>query len=214
MEHIDRSCRDFTEAVAGKDPVPGGGSVSALAGALGTALGHMVVSLTKGKKKYADNEEIIAQAMEEAESLRRELLDLVRKDMEAFEPLSRLYSMKAETEEEKERKSLLMEKALEDACAVPMEIMEKCGRAIELAGIFAEKGSRLAVSDAGAGAVICSGALRAASLNVYINTKTMKDREKAERLNRRCDDCIEKYSAMADRVFGYTVDILKKTQTA
>ncbi len=209
MLYTDKTCRQFVEETASKAPVPGGGSVSALAGALGASLGRMVASLTIGKKKYADVEEEMMRLAEEADSLREELLQLVQADVDAFEPLSRLYGMKAETEEEKARKDLLMEKALNDACQVPMDIMEKCGRAIELAKAFAEKGSRLAVSDAGASAILCKGAMEAASLNVYINTKSMKDREKAEALNSICDERLEKYAAMANDIFGDVAAAMK-----
>lgn len=209
MLYTDKTCRQFVEETASKAPVPGGGSVSALAGALGASLGRMVASLTIGKKKYADVEEEMMRLAEEADSLREELLQLVQADVDAFEPLSRLYGMKAETEEEKARKDLLMEKALNDACQVPMNIMEKCGRAIELAKAFAEKGSRLAVSDAGASAILCKGAMEAASLNVYINTKSMKDREKAEALNSICDERLEKYAAMANEIFGDVAAAMK-----
>ena len=201
MLYTDKTCRQFAEVTASKEPVPGGGSVSALVGALGTALGRMVGSLTVGKKKYADVEEEMLSLMDEADGLQRELLDLVQKDIDIFQPLSELYGMKAETDEEKERKAQLMETALEDACRVPMEIMEKCGRAIELAGIFAEKGSRLAVSDAGASAIICKAALQAASLNVYINTGSMGNKRRAEELNDKCAIQLMTYNAMADEIF-------------
>lgn len=201
MLYTDKTCRQFAEVTASKEPVPGGGSVSALVGALGTALGRMVGSLTVGKKKYADVEEEMLSLMDEADGLQRELLDLVQKDIDIFQPLSELYGMKAETDEEKERKAQLMETALEDACRVPMEIMEKCGRAIELAGIFAEKGSRLAVSDAGASAIICKAALQAASLNVYINTGSMGNKKRAEELNDKCAIQLMTYNTMADEIF-------------
>lgn len=201
MLYTDKTCRQFAEVTASKEPVPGGGSVSALVGALGTALGRMVGSLTVGKKKYADVEEEMLSLMDEADGLQRELLDLVQKDIDIFQPLSELYGMKAETDEEKERKAQLMETALEDACRVPMEIMEKCGRAIELAGIFAEKGSMLAVSDAGASAIICKAALQAASLNVYINTGSMGNKRRAEELNDKCAIQLMTYNTMADEIF-------------
>lgn len=201
MLYTDKTCRQFVEVTASKEPVPGGGSVSALVGALGTALGRMVGSLTVGKKKYADVEEEMLSLMDEADGLQHELLDLVQKDIDIFQPLSELYGMKAETDEEKERKAQLMEAVLEDACRVPMEIMEKCGRAIELAGIFAEKGSRLAVSDAGASAIICKAALQAASLNVYINTGSMGNKRRAEELNDKCAIQLMTYNAMADEIF-------------
>ena len=201
MLYTDKTCRQFAEVTASKAPVPGGGSVSALVGALGTALGRMVGSLTVGKKQYAEVEEEMLSLMDEADGLQRELLDLVQKDIDIFQPLSELYGMKAETDEEKERKAQLMEAALEDACRVPMEIMEKCGRAIELAGIFAEKGSRLAVSDAGASAIICKAALQAASLNVYINTGSMGNKRRAEELNDKCAIQLMTYNTMADEIF-------------
>ena len=82
-----------------------------------------------------------------------------------------------------------MEIVLKDACSVPMEIMEKCCEAIELIVEFGAKGSKLAISDAGVGAAFCKAALQGASLNVYINTKSMADREYAERIKQksRCD---------------------------
>ena len=97
--------------------------------------------------------------------------------------------MPKETEEEKAEKARVMEIVLKDACSVPMEIMEKCCEAIELIVEFGAKGSKLAISDAGVGAAFCKAALQGASLNVYINTKSMADREYAEEIKQksRCD---------------------------
>lgn len=210
MLYTDKTCRQFVEVTAGSDPVPGGGSVSALVGALGTALGRMVGSLTVGKKKYAGVEDEMLSLMEEADKLQQELIELVQGDIDIFRPLSELYGMKAETAEEKEKKAALLEAAYMDACKVPLDIMEKCGRAIELAGVFAEKGSRLAVSDAGAAAIICKSAMQAASLNVYINAGSMRDRRKAAELTEKCESCLAVYTAMADEVFDGVVGYLKK----
>ena len=170
----------------------------------------MVGSLTVGKKKYAGVEDEMLSLMEEADKLQQELIDLVQGDIDIFRPLSELYGMKAETAEEKEKKAALLEAAYVDACKVPLDIMEKCGRAIELAGVFAEKGSRLAVSDAGAAAIICKSAMQAASLNVYINAGSMRDRRKAAELTEKCESCLAVYTAMADEVFDGVVGYLKK----
>ena len=132
MLYTEKSCKKFIEAAASKEPVPGGGSVAALAGALGTSLGHMVGALTVGKKKYADVEDEMMELMKEGRQLQRDLLDLVQADIDMFEPLSKLYSMKAENDEEIAERDRLMEEALEHASAVPLQIMDKCGRAIEL----------------------------------------------------------------------------------
>ena len=210
MLYTEKTCEQFIEETASGAPVPGGGSVSALAGALGAALGRMVASLTIGKAKYADVEDEMTALAQEADMIREELLALVQADIDIFRPLSELYGMKAETEAEKMKKELLLESALREACRVPLDIMEKCARAIELSEIFAEKGSRLAVSDAAASAALCRGAMEAASLNVYINTGSMKDRDRAEVLNAECDAMLREYGAMAEKIFEDVAKGLKK----
>ena len=202
-------CNEFVEVLGSKAPVPGGGGASALIGAVGTALGNMVGALTVGKKKYADVEEEMKELMAKATTLQSELLHLIERDAEVFEPLSKAYGMPRETEEEKAEKARVMEIVLKDACSVPMEIMEKCCEAIEIIVEFAAKGSTLAISDAGVGAAFCKAALQGASLNVYINTKSMKNREYAEELNAKCDAMLEKYTKIADEVFNSVLGRLK-----
>ena len=202
-------CNEFVDVLGSKAPVPGGGGASALVGAVGTALGNMVGALTVGKKKYADVEEEMKELMAKATTLQDELLHLIERDAEVFEPLSKAYGMPRETEEEKAEKARVMEIVLKDACSVPMEIMEKCCEAIDLIVEFAAKGSALAISDAGVGAAFCKAALQGASLNVYINTKSMKNREYAEELNAKCDAMLEKYTKIADEVFESVLGRLK-----
>ena len=191
-------CNEFVEVLGSKAPVPGGGGASALVGAVGTALGNMVGALTVGKKKYADVEEEMKELMAKATTLQDELLHLIERDAEVFEPLSKAYGMPRETEEEKAEKA-----------RVPMEIMEKCCEAIDLIVEFAAKGSALAISDAGVGAAFCKAALEGASLNVYINTKSMKNREYAEELNRKCDEMLAVYTVKADEIFRNVLGRLK-----
>lgn len=202
-------CNEFVEVLASKAPVPGGGGASALVGAVGTALGNMVGSLTVGKKKYADVEEEMWELKGKADALQKELLTLIERDAEVFEPLSKAYGMPRATEEEKAEKARVMEIVLKDACSVPMEIMEKCCEALDLIVEFAAKGSALAISDAGVGAAFCKAALQGASLNVYINTKSMANREYAEELNRKADAMLEKYTKLADEVFESVLGRLK-----
>ena len=194
---LNKSVTEFTEVLASKEAVPGGGGASALAGAIGTALGNMVGSLTTGKKKYAAVEQDIQVLMARAQELRKALLLCVEKDAEAFEPLSRAYGIPKDDPTRDE----VMEKCLRNASAAPLEILELCCKAIELQQGFAEKGSVLAVSDAGTGAAICRGALLGAAINVKVNTKAMKDRDYADDLNRHVDELVEKYSVMAEDIF-------------
>ena len=102
-----------------------------------------------------------------------------------------------------------MEIVLKDACSVPMEIMEKCCEAIDIMVEFAAKGSALAISDAGVGVAFCKAALKGASLNVYINTKSMANKEYAAKLNAKCDAMLEKYTKLADEVFESVLGRLK-----
>ena len=194
-------CNEFVEVLAYKSPVPGGGGASALVGAIGTALGNMVGSLTVGKKKYADVEEEMYELKGKADALQKELLHLIERDAEVFEPLSKAYGMPRNTEEEKAEKARVMEIVLKDACSVPMEIMERCCEAIDLIEVFAEKGSTLAISDAGVGATFCKAALEGASLNVFINTKSMKNREYADELNKKADKMLSVYTKKAEEIY-------------
>jgi len=202
MQFTKKTCEEFIEVLAAKEPVPGGGGASALVGAVGMALGNMVGNYTVGKKKYADVETEVYGLMEKADHLQKEFLRLVDEDAKAFEPLSKAYGLPKDTKEEKEVKAQVMESALKAACAVPIEIMEKCCEAIELHLLFARKGSIIAISDAGVGVAICKSALLGASLNVYINTKSMKDRKYADMCNSKANEMVEKYSTTADNVFA------------
>jgi formiminotetrahydrofolate cyclodeaminase len=209
MGFTQNTCEEFVEVLASKAPVPGGGGASALVGAVGMALGNMVGSLTVGKKKYADVEADIIALKEKATALQADFLRLVERDAEVFEPLAKAYGMPRETEEEKAEKARVMAIVLKDACSVPMEIMEKCCEAIEIIKEFAAKGSALAISDAGVGAAFCKAALEGASLNVYINTKSMANKEYAAELNAKCDAMLAKYPAMADEIFESVLARLK-----
>ena len=201
MEFMKQSCRDFVEALASKEPVPGGGGAAAYVGALGMALGNMVGSLTMGKKKYADVQDEIIVLKVKADALQKDLLALVQRDAEVFEPLSKAYSMPKGTEEERMEKHCVMESALKEACSVPLEIMQKCCEAIDLHHVFADKGTAIAISDVGCGVVCSKAALMAASLNVFINTKAMGDRPYAEKMNGRANQMLNIYMAKADQIY-------------
>nr|WP_325183554.1 cyclodeaminase/cyclohydrolase family protein [uncultured Oscillibacter sp.] len=194
---LNKSVTEFTEALASKAAVPGGGGASALVGAIGIALGDMVGELTVGKKKYADVEEDVKALMVRAQELRVKLLSCVNRDAEAFEPLSRAYGIPKDDPTRDE----VMEKCLRDAAAAPLEILDLCCEAIELQREFAAKGSVLAISDAATGVVFCWSAMYGAAVNVKVNTKSMKDREYAEKINAHVDAQMEKYWPVAEKVY-------------
>lgn len=200
MNIATQTCTEFLEALASKAPVPGGGGASALVGAVGVALGNMVGNLTVGKKKYADVEADVRALDQRSEALRRKLEALVAADAEVFEPLSRAYGLPKDTKQQRSYKEQVMEQALNTACSVPMEIMGALCEAIELHRDYARMGSAIAISDVGVGVLFCKAALQGASLNVFINTKSMADRAKARALEEKTEAMLSKYVPMADEI--------------
>ena len=203
MRYITCSTEQFTEELASKAAVPGGGGASALVGAVGAALGAMVGNLTIGKKKYAAVEAEVKDIIVEIEAIRKELLRLVDADAEAFLPLSKAYGIPKDDPTRTE----VMESALRLACSIPRDLMRTLGRAIELHEVLGKKGSRLALSDVGVGVLCCKTALQGASLNVWINTKSMTDRDYAETIEAEADELLQKYGPMADRIY---TDVLQE----
>lgn len=192
---LNNSCNEFLNQLASGAAVPGGGGASALCGALGAALGSMVCNLTLGKKKYAGVQQDIQRIVGRTEELRNQLQQLVQADADAFEPLSKAYGLPKDAPE----RDQVMAQCLKDAGAVPLRIMEACAQVVELLEELAEKGSRLALSDVGVAAVFCRAALEGASLNVYINTKLMKDRALAEAYESQADGLLAQWIPRADK---------------
>ena len=193
--------QEFLDVLSSKEPVPGGGGASALAGALGNALGQMVANLTIGKKKYALVEDEIKELAERMKGIQGQFTALADQDAKVFAPLAKCYSLPSGTEEEKAYKAEVMEARLLEASLVPMEIMEKAWEMLEIMDILADKGSRMAVSDVGVGVQFIRTALLGAVMNVYINTKSMKNRGKAEEMNEKAERLIREGTEAADRIY-------------
>ena len=204
MEMKLYSLDEFTEKLASREPVPGGGGASALVAALGIALGNMVGSLTVGKKKYASIEPQMLGWMDQAGKLRNRALELIDGDAEAFLPLSEVYRMPKD-DPERETK---MEECLAVAASVPMDILRLSCEALDLIALFAENGSKLAISDAATGAVVCKAALEGAWINLKVNTNSMKNREAALKMEEEAFALKEKYEAVADSVYNNVMERL------
>ena len=197
----EKKISEYLEVLSSKAPVPGGGGASALAGALGNALGQMVVNLTVGKKKYAEVEEEMQKYLTDLKNMQQEFLHLSDRDAEVFAPLAECYRLPSATLEEKEHKDAVMEEKLLDASMVPVEIMEKSLELLEILDVLADKGSRMAVSDVGVAVQFTRTALLGAVMNVYINTKSMKNREKAEEINQKAKRMIKIGTSQADEIY-------------
>lgn len=198
----------YLQELSSKQPTPGGGGASALTGAAGMALGGMVASLTVGKKRYAAYEADILRLQAEAKTEQEHLIRLMKEDAKAFAPLAKAYGMPKGTPEEKAKKDEVMEAALVKAAEVPLQILKTvCGGFAVLAEL-AEKGSVLAVSDAGVGAAFLKAAADGAALNVYVNTKLMKNRLYADALNQKTRLLQEQAKSAGDRLYASVMNRL------
>ena len=197
MSMLDMTLREFTDTLASKSPVPGGGGASALCASLAAALGGMVCALTSGKAKFAAVQPQIDELSARAETLRKELLELIDGDAAAFEPLSKAYSLPKDAP----GRDAVMEKCLADAAAAPMAILEGCCKCIALLEKLEPICSRLAVSDVATGAVLAWGAMYGAAMNVLVNTKYMKNRETAGAVNARVNALMGEYWQRADKLY-------------
>ena len=206
---LEKKMTEFLEVLSSKEPVPGGGGASAAVGAFGSALGMMVANLTVGKKKYAEVEDEIIEVREKLSDLQKELVELADADASAFEPLSRAYGLPKETEEQRLEKEKVMEQALYEASVVPLQIMETVLKTEKLLEVLGEKGSRIALSDVGVGILFARAALEGASLNVFINTRLMKNRERAEEMNARADALIEESRTVSDRIYNGVLEHIR-----
>jgi len=188
---------DFNTLLASKAPTPGGGGASALAASLGAALGSMVTNLTVGKKKYAQYGDEHTAALDELETLRIRAEELMAEDAEAFEPLSRAYSIPKDAPGRDEE----MERCLRLAAEPPMEILRLACRGILIHERLEQTGSVLALSDVGTGVIMFWAAMYGAAMNVRVNTRLMKDRDYAEKLNSEVEQLMESHWQIADKVY-------------
>ncbi|MCR5329790.1 MAG: cyclodeaminase/cyclohydrolase family protein [Lachnospiraceae bacterium] len=190
----EKTVSEFARQLSEKVPVPGGGGASALAAALAAALGSMAANYTIGKKKYAMYEDDVKELLSTADKLRLKLLELVEEDAKAFEPLSKAYVI---PKDDPGREQALQSATL-NAAYTPLDIMDACADVIDVLDELVEKCSRLVLSDVGCGAILAGAALRAAAMNVFVNTTALTDRSKAEELELTAERLLDDYLPLAD----------------
>jgi formiminotetrahydrofolate cyclodeaminase len=169
--------QEFLDELASSSPAPGGGSVAALAGALGAALTAMVCNLTIGKKKYAGAEAEMRSVLAEAEALRARCTALVDLDTEAFTKVMEAFGLPKENEAQKALRQAAVTAATKEATLVPLEVMKHCIDGLALAQRVAARGNANSVSDAGVSALMLHAACEGAALNVRINLQGLSDTE-------------------------------------
>lgn len=205
----DMKMNEFLEVLSSKEPVPGGGGAAGYVAAIGMSLGNMVLALTTGKKKYAEYQSEIEELMVKAEKLTAKLAECMDKDAKAFEPLSKAYGLPRDTQEQIQYREQVMEKALVDASEAPLAMMETIMEAVLLIERIAQIGSRIAISDAGVGVAMCKAAMQGAALNVYINTKLMRNRATADAMNIRADELVVRAGEIADKTYEMVLNAVR-----
>jgi formiminotetrahydrofolate cyclodeaminase len=172
---IEKTVSEFLDALASKEPVPGGGSAAALGAALAAALVSMVCNLTIGKKGYEAVQEAMSEILKKSEALRHELPQLLEKDTQVYGQVMAAYRQPQKTPEQKQARQVAMQAALKEAAEAPLTVAERCAQIISLALPAAEMGNQWAVSDAGVAALLAEASMHAALLNVYINLASIQD---------------------------------------
>ena len=188
---------EFIKDLSSKSPVPGGGGASALIGAIGVSLCSMVANLTSGKKKYEAYQKDLESIIVRTQSAINKLLTLIQKDAEVFEPLSAAYGISKEQQNREE----ILENALIIACSVPLEILQEVVNALDIIEQLSVKGTKLAISDVGVAASACRCAMESAIMNVYINTKLMKNREFASKINQDAENLLANGIEVCNRIY-------------
>lgn len=176
--------------------------------ALGAALNTMVANFSYGKKKFIDIKDKHEELIKRGEILRVKLIDLVDKDAEYFEPLSRAYVMPSNTEEEKALKNETLQRCLMDACSAPMETLEYSYDAILLHEEIIDISSKNIISDVGVGVQLLKAALNSAYLNVLINLNSMDDENYARRQKEKAEKLVDRGTKTADELYEKVVTIL------
>ena len=203
MLFIEKSLKDYVAEVASGAPVPGGGSVAALAGSLGAALTSMVGNLTIGRKGYIELDDEIKKEMDDSfEKIQKsiEVLNgIVDEDSKAFDKVMEAFKMPKGTEEEKAKRSEAIQEGYKVALQVPLRCAEECLNVLRLRKVFAEYGNVNAITDVGVGALLAAAALESALLNVRINLNGIKDLEFKKEIEEKMDNLMNEGMKLKDQ---------------
>ena len=184
---VELTVKEFLAETAGSAPVPGGGSISALNGAIATSLTEMVANLTIGKKKYADVEGQMKTIATEAALIRERLIRDIDRDSEAYDRVFAAFKLPKETEEQIAERSRTIQEATKEAAMVPMQVAEEVASVMETIIYVAHKGNRNAVTDACVAMMAARTCVLGALLNVRINLGSIKDEAFVKRMQEKAD---------------------------
>ncbi|TFH95394.1 methenyltetrahydrofolate cyclohydrolase [Porphyromonas levii] len=200
----DHTLVQFSDVTAGSDPVPGGGSVSALAGAISASLAKMVANLTIGRKKYAEVESEMMEVATKAEEIRQSLLNAIDRDSDAYNLVAEAFKMPKETDEEKAARSAKIQEATKVAALVPMEVAKMTYDLIPLIEAVVMKGNQNAITDGCIAMMNCRLGVLGALLNVRINLGGLKDEAFVKELTADCEQLEKDITDIEQRILQHT----------
>ena len=183
MTLVNRTVSDLLSAFRSSDPTPGGGSASALAGAIGASLLAMVAALPKSRAATEEDAQRLTAAGDRCRALAGELESLVDRDANAYDLVMTAYKQPKATDEDKAARAAAIQRAMREAIAAPLAVMRACAAAAEQGVVVATLGNRSASSDVQVGLELLGAGLRGAKLNVEINLGSVKDADYVARVN-------------------------------
>jgi formiminotetrahydrofolate cyclodeaminase len=187
MKLQDLTVKEFLKKTAANEAVPGGGSSSALNGAIASALGEMVANLTIGKKKYAEVEERMRELAAAMSAYRSRFVNDIDRDAEAYRQVMEAYRLPKESETEMVKRNEAIQLAMTSASLVPMEVAENALEMLILLAETLEKGNSNTVTDGLVGAMTCRTAIMGALFNVRTNLGGITDENFVGLMNDKCD---------------------------
>jgi len=200
MMYIDETLGQFLDDLSSSQPTPGGGSASALSGALGAALASMVCRLTLDKDEYAGVQQEVAALLQQTENLRQRFQQLVQEDIEAYGELSESFKMPRETSEEREARTAAIQEQLVEAALVPLEVTERSAQLMRVCQRIAEIGNAKVLSDVATGAMLASSAGAGAAWIVRVNLQSIKDLELVTTLGERLSKALDLITECSQQV--------------
>ena len=205
----DLTVKGFLDTTAGKDPVPGGGSISALCGSIAAALTEMVAGLTIGKKKYAEVEEQMKQLVERVQEIRHQLILDVDRDSEAYNVVFAAFQMPKETDEQKAARSAQIQEATKIAANVPMEVARRVYSLLSDIEEVVSNGNQHAVTDGCVAMMSARNAIIGALFNVRINLTSIKDEQYVADMTAEADRLEREVIEREAKVIEYTKEACK-----
>jgi glutamate formiminotransferase/formiminotetrahydrofolate cyclodeaminase len=194
---VKMDLRQFCNETLSDSPVPGGGSVAALMGALGVSLGGMVANLSAGKSGWEDKLKYFSDWAVKAQQLKDELLFLVDEDTAAFSKVMDAFALPKESAEEKAARTAALQGASKYAAEIPLRVMETAFKSYQILAEMADKGNPASISDVGVGLLATRACIQGAALNVRINLAGLKD----ETLKSNLQEKVRKISAESESEF-------------